>query len=71
MPANFVIKPFLEEHRAEMRKPRFKIRGFCHGWRLQEGMKAAKELLGADKIYLEAQTYAREFYEKQGLYVLQ
>ena len=33
---------------------------------LQEGMKAAKELLGADKIYLEAQTYAREFYEKQG-----
>ena len=39
--------------------------------RPQEGMKAAKELLGADKIYLEAQTYAREFYEKQGLYVLQ
>ncbi len=33
---------------------------------LQEGMKAAKELLGADKIYVEAQTYARRFYEKQG-----
>ena len=33
---------------------------------LQEGMKAAKELLGADKIYVEAQTYASGFYEKQG-----
>ena len=33
---------------------------------LQEGIKAAKELLGADKIYVEAQTYAKSFYEKQG-----
>lgn len=33
---------------------------------LREGIRAAKELLGADKIYLEAQTYARGFYEKQG-----
>ncbi len=31
---------------------------------LQEGIKAAKELLGADKIYVKAQTYAKGFYEK-------
>ena len=33
---------------------------------LQEGIKAARELLGADKIYVEAQTYAKGLYEKQG-----
>ncbi len=33
---------------------------------LEEGIRAAKEMLGADKIYVEAQSYAREFYEKQG-----
>ena len=33
---------------------------------LQEGIKAAKELLGADRIYVEAQTYVKSFYEKQG-----
>ena len=33
---------------------------------LEEGIRAAKELLDADKIYVEAQSYAREFYEKQG-----
>ena len=33
---------------------------------LQEGIKAARELLGADKIYLEAQTYAKGLYEKLG-----
>lgn len=33
---------------------------------VQAGIKAAKELLGADTIYVEAQTYARGLYEKQG-----
>ena len=33
---------------------------------LEDGIRAAKELLDADKIYVEAQSYAREFYEKQG-----
>ncbi len=33
---------------------------------LTEGINAARELLGAEKIYVEAQTYARGFYEKQG-----
>ena len=33
---------------------------------LQEGIRAARERFGADKIYLEAQTHARSFYEKQG-----
>ena len=33
---------------------------------LTEGIKAARELFGADRIYVEAQTYAKEFYEKQG-----
>ncbi len=33
---------------------------------LTEGIKAAREQFGADSIYLEAQAYARELYEKQG-----
>ncbi len=33
---------------------------------LVEGIKAAREQFGADRIYLEAQTYARGLYEKQG-----
>ena len=33
---------------------------------LKEGIRAAKQYFGADSVYLEAQTYAREFYEKQG-----
>ena len=33
---------------------------------LSEGIRAARELLGADQIYLEAQTYAKGLYEKQG-----
>jgi len=33
---------------------------------LREGIKAAREVFGADAIYLEAQTYARELYAKQG-----
>ena len=33
---------------------------------MQEGILAAQEVFGADTIYLEAQTYARCFYEKQG-----
>ena len=33
---------------------------------LAEGIQAAKEFFNADRIYLEAQTYARELYEKQG-----
>ena len=33
---------------------------------LQEGIRAAKELLGAEKVVLEAQTYCRGLYEKQG-----
>ena len=33
---------------------------------LTEGIKAARKIFGADKIYLEAQTYARGLYEKQG-----
>lgn len=33
---------------------------------MQEGIKVAQDVYGADKIYLEAQTYARKFYEKQG-----
>ena len=33
---------------------------------LRAGIEAAKEKFGAERITLEAQTYAREFYEKQG-----
>ena len=33
---------------------------------LEEGMRLAKERFGAEKIYLEAQTYARTLYEKHG-----
>ena len=33
---------------------------------LREGIRAARERFGAEHIYLEAQTYARGLYEKQG-----
>ena len=33
---------------------------------LSEGVRVAKERLGADTIYVEAQTYAKPFYEKAG-----
>ncbi len=33
---------------------------------LREGVRAARERLGAEAVYLEAQTYAAGFYEKQG-----
>lgn len=33
---------------------------------LQEGIKVAQERFNAQHIYLEAQTYARSLYEKQG-----
>lgn len=33
---------------------------------LQAGIRAARELFHADSIYVEAQTYARGLYEKQG-----
>ena len=33
---------------------------------LQEGIKVAQERFNAQHIYLEAQTYARTLYEKQG-----
>ena len=33
---------------------------------LSEGIRAAKDYFHADSIYLEAQTYARGLYEKQG-----
>ena len=33
---------------------------------LRKGIDAAKEAFGAEKIYLEAQTYATGFYERQG-----
>lgn len=35
---------------------------------LKAGIKAAKEIFGADMIYVEAQTYARGLYEKQGFH---
>ena len=31
-----------------------------------EGIRVAEEVFRADRIYLEAQLYARGFYEKQG-----
>ena len=33
---------------------------------LSEGIRIAKDKFHADKIYLEAQTYAKKMYEKQG-----
>ncbi len=33
---------------------------------LKEGIRLAKEIYAADKIVIEAQTYARELYEKLG-----
>ena len=33
---------------------------------LSEGIRVAREYFGADRIYLEAQVYARGLYEKQG-----
>ena len=35
---------------------------------LKAGIKAAREIFGADMIYVEAQTYARGLYEKQGFH---
>lgn len=47
------------------------IRGEGLGARImQEGIKVAREVYGAEKIYLEAQTYATKFYEKQGFHVI-
>ena len=37
---------------------------------MQEGIKIAREVYNAEKIYLEAQTYATRFYEKQGFHVI-
>jgi len=33
---------------------------------LKEGLKAAKECLGAEEVYIEAQCYATGYYEKAG-----
>ncbi len=33
---------------------------------LEEGIRVAREVFGAETIYLEAQVYARSFYERQG-----
>lgn len=33
---------------------------------MEEGLRAAREYFGADAVYLEAQTYARGFYERLG-----
>lgn len=42
-------------------------RGCGLGYRiLLEGIKIAKERMNADKIKIEAQSYAKEFYEKAG-----
>ena len=37
---------------------------------LSEGIRVAKEYFGADRIYLEAQVYAKGLYEKQGFKVI-
>lgn len=37
---------------------------------LSEGIRAARERFGAEKIYLEAQVYAKGLYEKQGFRVI-
>ena len=37
---------------------------------LREGIRTAKECFGAERIYLEAQTCARQFYERQGFQAL-
>ena len=37
---------------------------------LSEGMRVAKEYFAADRIYLEAQTYAKGLYEKLGFRVI-
>ncbi len=37
---------------------------------LREGVKTAREVFGADAIYLEAQVYAKELYAKQGFHVI-
>ena len=33
---------------------------------MREGIRAAREQMGADSIYVEAQAHARPFYERQG-----
>ncbi len=33
---------------------------------LQEGMRLARERFGADRVHVEAQVYAKPFYERQG-----
>ena len=35
-------------------------------WVLSEGIRVAKEYFAADRIYLEAQVYAKGLYERQG-----
>ena len=51
-----------------MLQPGFAVRRRCGlGSRiLSEGIRAAEEYFNAGEIYLEAQTYAKGFYEKQG-----
>ena len=33
---------------------------------MREGVKAARDIFGAQEVYLEAQSYVRNFYERQG-----
>lgn len=46
------------------------VRGKGYGMEIvKAGIKAAKEQLGAERIFIEAQTYAIPFYEKAGFVV--
>ena len=39
-------------------------------WKRMEGIRAAEEFFGSDKIYVESQVYAKGLYEKQGFRVV-
>ncbi|MBQ8159176.1 MAG: GNAT family N-acetyltransferase [Clostridia bacterium] len=62
-----VMKPGVESECVSIGRVVSRARGLGDGERvLREAVRVAEERLGADSIYLEAQVYARGFYEKQG-----
>ena len=62
-----ILKPGVEHECAALGRVLTLRRGGGYGRMiLREGIAAAKAEFGADRIYLEAQTYARGFYEKEG-----
>lgn len=62
-----ILKPGVESDHVAIGRVVVKKKGMGFGRKImEEGIKAARDILGAEKIYIEAQTYAQGFYEKLG-----